>query len=262
MIPDLGQFPGWPRRRWWGFVALIFILQLTLIFWLGQREVPPPRPAKLSPNLRLMEGNAPELLALIDPTLFALPHRQGFSGLAWLKNPTQDLSAFAWSEPPDWLQISTPPLTAPLELFIATNLASPLLTLSQSEPPLRLPVLPPLKQFPESSKLRITGDLARRRLLTAVELPPWPASEILTNSQVQLVVDAAGKPVSATLLYPGSGFRDADTNAYWQATKARFAPLNLPENDTNLYSGLTWGQMIFEWYTLPVPRTNTSPAPK
>jgi hypothetical protein len=193
-----------------------------------------------------------------------LPHRQGFSGLAWLKNPTQDFRAFAWSEPPRWLQMPTGLLGADFDLFLATNSSNPLQTLSQTEPDLRVPSLPPARDFPEASRLRLTGDLASRRLLSPIDLPSWQHPEILTNSQVQLVVDAAGKSRSVTLLYPGSGYKDADTNALWQATRARFAPLRPDAADaaTNLLSGVSWGQMVFEWHTLPMPLTNKPPVVK
>ena len=256
MTVGLSESPNWTRRRRWSILTLIFVSQLAIIFWLGDREPIRPRAAAAGSKLNLVEDKSQEMLALTDPTLFALPHRQGFSGLAWLKSPTQDFRSFAWSEPPQWLQMPSGLLGAAFELFVATNASNPLQAMSQTEPDLRLPELPATRDFPEHSTLRLTGDLVNRRLLSSIDLPSWPNSEILTNSQVQLAIDAAGKPLSVTLLYPGSGYKDADTNAVWQATRARFEPLSVSDAATNLLSGLSWGQMIFEWHTLPLPPTN------
>lgn len=259
MTGNLAEPPGWTPRRWWSIVGLVFIGQLTLIFWLSERDGIHSRTAAAGPQLHLVEDDSSQLLALTDPTLFALPHPRGFSGLAWLKTPIQDFHPFAWSEPQQWLQMPTGLLGAAFERFLTTNVPNPLQTLSQPEPGLILPHLPHANDFPEYSTFRITGELSKRRLLDSIELPSWPNPEILTNSQVQLVVDAQGIPVSVTLMYPGSGLKDADTNAIWQATRARFAPLNPDTSEAaNPLSGLSWGQMVFEWHTLPVPLTNTT----
>jgi len=259
MTSALLEPPTLLRRRWWGMVLAVFLFQLGAIFWLGEREPIRPRPVTSVPRLHLVEGGSVELLALTDPTLFALPHRQGFSGLAWLKSPALNFGSFAWSEPPRWLRLSTDLLGTAFEPFIATNTFNPLLALSQSEPQLRVPQLSVTRDFPERSMFRVTGGLSSRRLLSAIDLPNWANPEILTNSRVRLAVDATGKPVSATLLYPGSGLKDADTSALSQASRARFAPSNIAALDAaNAISELTWGEMIFEWHTLPVPLTNTA----
>jgi hypothetical protein len=103
--------------------------------------------------------------------------------------------------------------------------------------------------------------LAERRLLASPDLPPWPSREVLTNSVVTLWVDANGQPVSApTLFPPGSGSADADQCALQEARRARFEPLNTAD-PTDPMAGLTWGQLIFEWRTLPLPATNNAAEP-
>jgi hypothetical protein len=261
MTTSLVEGPGWLQHRWWRFVLAIFIFQLAIIFWLGEREPLRPEPAAPGPQLHLVQNGSDELLALTDPTLFALPHRNGFSGLTWLKSQTQDFPSFTWSETQtqQWLQMPSSVLGAGFELFVATNASYPVLALDQTEPNLRIPLLPAAKEFPESSMLRLTGDLSNRRLLTSIDLPSWPSLEILTNTQIQLAVDSTGKPVSVALLSPGSGDKTADSNALWQATRARFAPLSPDSLDSpNPLAHLAWGQMIFDWHTLPVPLTNTT----
>ena len=95
---------SWPRRRWWSFVTLTFSVQLGLIFWLSDRSPALPRQPVISPALQLAGNASAELLSLHDPTLFALPHRQGFSGLAWLRIPPPQFRSFDWSDEPRWLQ--------------------------------------------------------------------------------------------------------------------------------------------------------------
>ena len=84
-------------------------------------------------------------------------------------------------------------------------------------------------------------------------LPSWPASDLLTNSVVQVWVDADGQSLSPALLLPGSGSREADQLAIKLSRTARFAPL--PSNRAEL----TPGTLIFEWHT--VPPTNSIPVP-
>jgi len=92
----------------------------------------------------------------------------------------------------------------------------------------------------------------------------------LANSVVQVVVDAEGRPISATL-YPddsgpgprtfGSGLKEADEQALALAKAARFNPMTGggPDRVTSPTAQLTWGRMIFQWHTLPVA-TNAPPA--
>ena len=73
----------WPRRRWWGMVALIFIGQLLLIFWLGSRTPIRPRLPTGALTLHLGGHTSSELQALNDPTLVysAAPARSLQPGL-------------------------------------------------------------------------------------------------------------------------------------------------------------------------------------
>jgi hypothetical protein len=178
--------------------------------------------------------------------------------LAWLKAPRQEFQSFVWSEPPSWLPLPTEELGASFRQLMRTNEPDPLLVLSRPELGISLPEVSSANDFPQHSILRLTGELAHRHLLKRIELPSvaWP--EILTNSRVQLVVGPDGRPFSPTLFYPGSGSPSADSNALWQATMARFEPLGNSDAPTTRLSGWTWGQMIFEWHTLPMPSTNAA----
>jgi TonB family protein len=259
-----GQVPlpkSWTIWRRTLFVALIFTGQLALVFWLGDSAQKRPRPREAPPALQLAVGASPELLALNDPTLFALPHQQGFSGAAWLKKPVLQTPSSDWSEPATWLSLPIARLGETFSSFMETNhpAAARVLTTPLPEPTW----LPPsrMEVAPEQSTLHIAGALAQRRLLTPLVLSSRTNATFLTNSVIQVVVDAQGRPLSAALLGPGSGSPAADQDALRIAQAARFEPLAAKylESNANALANLTWGRMIFEWRTIP-PASGTATA--
>src|SRR5438045_2768457 len=96
----------WSAGRLATGIAFVLMLQVVLLFW------PPPRsPAstgrRMPPSVIRLDGNqSDEFLALDDPTLFALPHRQNFSGAAWLQVPRQEFQPSEWTEAPRWLPLA------------------------------------------------------------------------------------------------------------------------------------------------------------
>jgi len=67
--------------------VLIFVVQLSLIFWLGTRAPILSHPAAAALTLHLATPASAELRALYDPTLFTLPHAQvivASSYLGWI----------------------------------------------------------------------------------------------------------------------------------------------------------------------------------
>jgi hypothetical protein len=250
----------WSRRRWLVAVLLVLVLQLGLILWLSDRAPIRARRAAGGPMLRLAGPGSAEMLALDDPTLFALPHRQGFSGPAWITTPRLPERSFSWSEEPRWLLLRVPELGAAFNRFVATNDFNALQTLAAPEPALALPGILPLAVSAGASALRIEGQLAQRRLLTPLTLPPWAHTNLLTNTVMQIVVDAAGRPVSLTPL-SSSGYPPADQHALEQAGTARFN--SLPDSSSQKpalpWEHLTWGNLIFEWHTVAETATNSSP---
>jgi hypothetical protein len=263
--PDLLESPGWQRRRWWALITGVFLTQLAMIYWLGDHAIPKPRPIHAPPTLRFTGPAWVEWLALQDPTLFALPHRESFSGLAWQISSPPDLKAADWPEPPRWLGPVVPQLgtlfnglveAGPAEAYSAPTL--PLTGVLVAEPD-------PRQFFPDHSTWRMEGELSARRLLTPFQLPSWSNTntDILTNSIVQMVVDAEGWPVSLTLLCP-SGSREADQHALEAARTARFessasgdlSPANLSP------ASWSWGQLTFYWHTTVPPATNSPAVPR
>jgi len=236
-------------------LALILIAQLALIFWLGARgPVYPDRTAPV-PGLRIAGPAWDELLALNDPTLFALPHQQGFAGTAWLTVTNFGAEPFIWSEPPRWLTFPIEELGAVFRHYITTNQFGPPEAPSRLEPEFVSPAVSSSRDLPQQSALRLTGGLA---LATPLVLTSWTNSEILTNSVVQVLVGGDGRPVSVTLL-SGSGLKEADQEALQQAIRARFQkPAIRAGTPAERGGGLSWGQMIFEWHTAPPPPTGAS----
>jgi hypothetical protein len=263
MSAPVGGPTAWSRGRWWQLIAIVFVAQVAAIFWFSDYSPARGRRGKPAPVLELAGGGATEFLALEDPTLLVLPHEQGFAGLAWLRPWRPAFPAFTWAEEPQFLAPDFSHLGATFSRFVETNAFNTVqvpgrLTPDWTAPPIRL--LSPLR---DRSTLLITGDLARRRLMTAPELRPWPSTntagaDLLTNTVVQMVVDRAGRPVSLSLL-ASSLSPDADEFALAQARVLRFAPMETATPPTNALpsAGLTWGKLVFEWQTVPATRQGT-----
>lgn len=249
---------GWPIR-WWVMVFLMFAAQLALVVWLGDKEMRPPVVTAPGPALQLAGENSKEFLALADPTLFALPHQEGFSGQAWLAVTNREIRPFAWTEPPQFLELLSrqlaAPITVPPDRHSFERAAQP----ADFPPELLLPLPNERQLFPSGSTFVQAAGLRSRTLQTRIELPSWPHAELLSNSVVQVVVDAEGSVVSAVLLGAGCGLKEADDYSVRQAAAARFAAVPHNPEDTSSLAGLVWGELVFHWHTLPA--TNT-PSPK
>ena len=244
----------WSRRRWWTLIALVFAAHVGLIFALGDRKPVTPRPPASAPMLRLAaESN--ELLAFNDPTLFALPHRRGFAGAAWLQTPDVKFPPFRWAEPPRLLALPVEMLGGTFAQLMQTNWLAPFELEIKPMPELGVPVAPETGSMPaQRSTLRIAGGLKNRRLLNPPELPPQPWTDLLTNSVVQVLVNADGDVISPPTLLARCGLEKPDEFALGFARSARFEPLH------GGATKLTVGTIIFQWYTVPMLETN-APAP-
>jgi len=262
MTTAAGEIRTWPRHRWWGVVLLLLVIQVGLVFWLGDRSLPIVRKAAMSPALILAQELPEELLTLSDPTLFAWANQHGFSGAAWLKLPPQNYRLADWTEPPRWLPLSVADLGNTFHRFVQTNLSSSFPIAVRPESRFTAAELPlPISSLATRSSLRVEGELAARHLLTQFDLPSQPHPDILTSSIVQVLVDAEGRTISATLL-SGSGSREADQRALNLARTARFNSLLVsgPDRLAEGVAPLSWGQLIFGWHTTPMPVTNAPPA--
>jgi hypothetical protein len=249
----------WPRPRWWGLVAAVFSLQLCLIFGLSDRTPIHPRPVITTPPLQFAGPGWAEALSLMDPALFALPHRQVFSGQAWMQVPQAPVRPYVWSEEPRWLMLESSQLGQSFSSFVQTNRFAPFAVSSFPEPSLRFPAGSPVAVSDGQSTVKIEGPLAQRRLLNPHALPSQPYSDLLTNTVVELFVDTDGQTVSARLLSPiPSVSSESDRLALETARAARFdaARDQGPADGKPPMQVLTWGRMIFQWHTVPIPATN------
>ena len=253
--PALGGLktePAWSRQRWLTLVALVFAAQLSIIFFLGEKNFPPPRPAGKVPQLALADESS-ELIALEDPTLFALPHANDFGSPVWRQMFAVRPPDFRWPEPPRWLPLASNNLGAVFSRFMQTNQFSGFQL--DFRPPAKLsePILPVQPVFAENSVLHIEGELAQRKLLNPVSLRSWPYADVIAPSRVQVLVDANGYVVSAVLLPPtnpveaAAHYNAADAEALAFARTVRFSPA----------ARLTAGRLIFVWRTVPMIGTNT-----
>jgi hypothetical protein len=245
-VAELPREASWSRRRWWTLIALVFAAHVGLIFAIGDRRPIAPRPPATAPALRLA-AEADELLALNDPTLFALPHRESFAGAAWRQIPEVKFPPFRWTEPPRLLALPLERLGAAFAQFMQTNLP---VTSEQDNKPVPELVAPDLPQaepaIPARSTLRLAGGLADRRLLNPPELPSQPWTDLLTNSVVQVLVSAHGNVISPPILLARCGSEKANQMALGIARSASFEPLRNGEMK------LTVGALIFEWHTVPM----------
>lgn len=248
--PAITEPPRWSRARWWSMLALIFAFQLALIFWLGARGAVDAIRTAHVPNMRIAGPALDDVLALTDPTLLALPHQQGFAGAAWLVIPRIGANPFVWSDSPSWLPIPIEELGNVFRDYITTNQFGPTVARSPRLPDFTAPEVASWPESQANSTIRLTGDLAQLGLTQPIGLTSWTNSEMLTNSVVQLLVGADGRAVSATLLST-SGLREADQSALEAAIQSRFQPPPQRQGNKSPAARLAWGQMIFEWRTLP-----------
>ena len=247
------------RFKRWGIVGLVFAGQLGAIFWLGQKGPPPVAPRISEISFRWVEPAPEPLSSLMDPTLFALPHRQSFSGPAWMKAISMATNTFSWSEDPRFLDYSQTRADTTSGDLPPTNRFSLVEAIAAAAVEPRLPQISFTKPSREQSTWQLAGDLAGRRLLTPLHLTSQSNDDLLTNTVVQLVVDARGWPLSEALLQ-SSNSKDADQEALALAATCRFEPLRGDSSAPGRHplDGLLWGELIFEWHTVPLATTNAA----
>lgn len=246
------------RTGMWMAVALVFAAQVAVMFLLGNPPATTPLRPPAAPVIYSGTNRWSELLALQDPTVFILPHSNNFSGAAWLTIPQQNFAPTNWNEPARPLQLPSEQLGAQFVAFMETN-PPPRFQMNNGA---ELGVMEladsgssPMHSISVASTVRVEGDLAGRRLLTPVDLPPQTNSDfdVLTNTEVQVLVDAQGKTFSPVVI---AGSRAADAAALEFAKHARFEPLRTPTLGTVLPDKMTFGKLIFEWQTMPPAPTN------
>lgn len=251
------------RTGFWLAVALVFAVQVAVMFLLGNPSTTTPMHPPVAPTIYVGTNQWDSWLAMQDPTLFVLPHSNNFSGPAWLRIPRQTFQPTNWSEPARPLQLPAEQLGAGFMAFMDTN-----------SPP-RFQIDPgsgsdfigqdldptPMRSISVASTVRVAGGLAGRRLLTPVKLAPQTNSDfdVLPDTEVQLLVDAEGKAFSPVIISSVKN-ETADKAALDFAKNARFEPFETPALGTVPPDTMTVGKLIFEWQTMPPAPTNTPPS--
>lgn len=241
------RLPKRPSRRWWLAVTAAVTAQLALLWWFGDARPVQPRRADHEPRFWLVPALDKAVAELLNPTLFPWSGPHGFSGPAWLGITPPRHQPFEWTEPPRWLTLDPQTLTglpaAPAPLPSArldllpggvTEVRAPFDALAEN-------------RLPTRSCVVVRGELAGRPLRSGLAPPAQPFNDLLPDTEVRVVVDAAGRVQSATTL-SRSGLPAADATALDLARTARFAPLARDE-----IPALQTGTLVFRWHTVPAP---------
>ena len=254
----------WTPRQWAWIIGGGVLVHVLLIWFLGERAQPVGIAPSPDPWLRLAVDEASiKAVAvnslLIDPTLFALPNPNGFSGGAWLRPERAELKESSWTEPPLYLPIDTNELGTIFLRFLETNrntgsvLENILVAHSKSAEVL-LVVDPAMTQ----SVVSVEGPLATRRLASPIQ-PSNPAyADVLPSTRVEVKVTWEGWPES-TVLERSCGVKAVDEEALALAKSCRFKPEAVqPSLVGSASQGLTWGTLVFQWLTVPPTLSNSA----
>ena len=240
--PPLAQLPsanGWSWKKITCLILFALATHLAFIFLLGAKKTAAPRAVTNVPVFRLTD-NASELVQLTDPTLFVLPHARDFTA-ASVSPPAVTDSSFAYTEPPSFLPLAADRLGAAFATFMQTNRFAGSAINFKPQPQFVLPVAVIESVLPQNSTWQLAGEIAGRKILNPFTAPTLPLNDVIAPSRVQLLVDTGGNVVSAVLLQT-SGSDNADQQALQLARALRFFPAD----------NLTFGEIIFNWYTVPV----------
>ncbi len=251
---SLAQPKSWSMRRIVWSVAAVFFAQIFFILFLNVRHNGSTEPQisilfRLFP-IPLSQAQISTSLLVNDPTLFVLASQDGFSGPAWLSFSSATYEMPEWNEPPRWLAFNPTRLKS---FYENSNSFSENFLADHSLPEVATSILPLEKIVRASSEFRVEGALQKRKLISSVELRVWPRDEILSSSRVQIGANAAGEIVAARLL-ERTGVSAVDVEALQLARRLQFQPVAGKNS-----SEVTWGELIFEWQTVPVGATNALP---
>ena len=255
----------WSNRRWFWTILLVLTAHFLLVGWLsGQKKSALPLP-RVETQIRLgsdalAQDRVSGLAPVSDPTLFALANPHGFSGEAWLKMQPFPYETTNRLESPRWLPPAADGLGADFARFVETNL-SVTFHLAEKHPPLFFEVREPALPSRLQVALVIEGDLARRRLIGAPELPAADPGTIPTNCVINVKITPDGYSFSPPVVLTSSGSANFDKKASDFAKAARFNPVGAA-GATNLFPSatLTFGNLVFQWSLAPGPETNRPPA--
>lgn len=252
---------GWSWRKLTVAIAIALGVQVVLIYWFSARGELKTRRPDARPHVQLFNGVRSEWLRLTDPTLFARAHPDGVSAAAWLDIPTHSYRPTETADAPAGLALAPENLGATFQEYVK-NYPSEAVTLRNWQRP--AVTAPTRLRYPPmaDSQVRVQGPLAARGILSTPPLPAWTNIDILGPTRVQVLVDAWGNPITATLLQ-SSRLAEADKAALDISRKMTFGaqPPSVVNATPTPETDLTPGWLTFTWRTL-APATNGSPNPR
>ena len=256
----------WTRRRWLLAIAIAFVIQTTIVLAFGRRSKPSAPNPRFSTGIQLVLGEPRtnliwKLPGMDDPLVLALPTLKGFSRQAWLEFDPLGYQPAEASETPPWFEITEKALGSSFAGYMTSNRILPALIAEKPFPPL-VRYEPRFLAEPvrTESVLQLEGALAQRSLASHVPLRSWVHSEMLSNTVVQVAVDAEGITFSPVLLAE-SGSAQVDSFALKVASATRFLPLPRESRKRSEGSSLVWGRVIFRWHTIAPTTTNLPASP-
>ncbi len=246
---------AWSSFKWAGVIVVIFGVQAGLMLWLGGREpasVPAGKPALA---VRVPEYQAAVTSGAGSPMLLVTPNRDGFSSV-WLRASQITTQPAEWNGQPDGtLQQPLNPPGDEIEARVDSGSAKLASVLNRPELVPKTVGIPP--DAISESTFAIEGDLERRTLLARPTLVSPVGDAALSNSIVEIDVNADGLVVDPPVIPPGGSSSSAETDAYARsiAMSLQFKPL--PRAGS--LAECSWGRVVFQWRTLPSPATNNLP---
>lgn len=250
---------GRSRGFWFGGFLFLFLIHAFAIFVYGEREKALPPRKSIEPFLHIAGDAATDeqlakLIGWRDPTLFALPHPQGFSGGAWLKFQPEIPARSNWTAPPEWLPLPVAQLGETLHEFVITNRRPEETLLAALRAPKTLEVRLPGEALARKTSARIEGPLAARKLTRAPSLPGIATADVLKNTVVSLAVNGEGA-VESLSVSGASGSIEADERALDLARHFDFQPLALRDARARETAPPTLGRIVFHWQLSPPTNT-------
>jgi len=245
---------AWTRLRVVTVTLIATAVQAGLIYWASDRKPFHPRTAIERPAVQLAALAQNELLTLTDPTIFSRAHAEGFSGPAWLTVRVQPSETDTNTTPQQWLALASAQLGETSHEHARTDEPGTLSVTFRPQPALMPSDAGPVLTMSKVSTVELKDALAKRGLVNFPPLPSQTNGDILLPSEVQVLVDARGNPISAVLL-KSSGLKTADQLAVTIARNAQFTPAREipPGGVDEAGKGVVPGRMIFHWYTMPAP---------
>lgn len=256
---------AWSRERWFLTISVIFALQVIVAVWLTARGRIEIRRDSNPLRVRSVPADASAalegLLAVLNPTLYATPNPNGFSGDTWLRAKAMNHVTPGWSDPPQFLQFKPDQLLAELAQFGVTNSPrrSVVADLHGDRDERRVALSDQLKPAP-ATRVVLAGELTNDDVVLLPEFPVIEFNDVLSPTILSLKVDQRGRVFSVGTVV-SSGQAAADQRAVQIVRSMTFTPaagFSLSRNADD-FGHLRTTRLIVHWWTIP-PGISNAPA--